>query len=285
MEISIHSLVKRETGRGRGQRTSNAISIHSLVKRETFTDSFFAIASLNFNPLPRKEGDDDGWTVISRNTGISIHSLVKRETSAYHRTINKAAHFNPLPRKEGDEIGGDNMETYENFNPLPRKEGDCECVICNWPVGAISIHSLVKRETMCPCRRQKFAPISIHSLVKRETFMYNISLFLQKISIHSLVKRETFGFLRFRFIVADFNPLPRKEGDTPTCRFKSGWNYFNPLPRKEGDGGFIAICNAVLISIHSLVKRETLFLLYCRLTAIHFNPLPRKEGDYRVVGL
>ena len=57
---------------------------------------------LNFNPLPRKEGDND-----------------TRDKMTYR------IHFNPLPRKEGDyrywfleELG------IQNFNPLPRKEGD-----------------------------------------------------------------------------------------------------------------------------------------------------------------
>ena len=34
----------------------------------------------------------------------------------------------------------------------------------------------------------------------------------------------------------DFNPLPRKEGDTRLLHYGKGWRYhFNPLPRKEGD--------------------------------------------------
>ena len=122
-----------------------------------------------------------------------------------------------------------------------------------------------------------------------------------------------------------FNPLPRKEGDLDckgACYDKSG--YFNPLPRKEGDpsrslkltasidfnplprkeGDKIAITHLqreAIISIHSLVKRETNLLdlietvsaisihsLVKRETAVvprtyycidNFNPLPRKEGD------
>ena len=34
---------------------------------------------------------------------------------------------------------------------------------------------------------------------------------------------------------ADFNPLPRKEGDATRNRKKSDGGDFNPLPRKEGD--------------------------------------------------
>ena len=35
---------------------------------------------LDFNPLPRKEGDGIRDIVIPVSIGISIHSLVKRET-------------------------------------------------------------------------------------------------------------------------------------------------------------------------------------------------------------
>ena len=80
---------------------------------------------LNFNPLPRKEGDND-----------------TRDKMTYR------IHFNPLPRKEGDyrywfleELG------IQNFNPLPRKEGDARRVHYAKKAIAISIHSLVKRET------------------------------------------------------------------------------------------------------------------------------------------
>ena len=59
-------------------------------------------------------------------------------------------------------------------------------------------------------------------------------------------------------MVMYFNPLPRKEGDQGLPdNHKSCWN-FNPLPRKEGDGDDIgAVFGDYMISIHSLVKRET----------------------------
>ena len=37
---------------------------------------------------------------------------------------------------------------------------------------------------------------------------------------------------------------------------------------------------ACLISIHSLVKRETTSCNFCQMNFLYFNPLPRKEGDY-----
>ena len=56
---------------------------------------------------------------------------------------------------------------------------------------------------------------------------------------------------------------------------------FNPLPRKEGDGQTVAeVSKTNAISIHSLVKRETVFCSkHCCAAIANFNPLPRKEGD------
>ena len=61
----------------------------------------------------------------------------------------------------------------------------------------------------------------------------------------------------------DFNPLPRKEGDSQFKSFLDCEAHFNPLPRKEGDDVVLSISIRLLaISIHSLVKRETLALLH-----------------------
>ena len=59
-----------------------AISIHSLVKRETGNTAQRKKAATNFNPLPRKEGD---YLIEPPEftAEISIHSLVKRETFCY----------------------------------------------------------------------------------------------------------------------------------------------------------------------------------------------------------
>ena len=55
-----------------------------------------------------------------------------------------------------------------------------------------------------------------------------------------------------------FNPLPRKEGDGLSLQKLSVWRgYFNPLPRKEGDDRNNEVNDDNEISIHSLVKRET----------------------------
>ena len=78
-KISIHSLVKRETACQALDILSNFISIHSLVKRETKSPVRIFAGSQNFNPLPRKEGDPQ-VRLITSTPAISIHSLVKRET-------------------------------------------------------------------------------------------------------------------------------------------------------------------------------------------------------------
>ena len=54
---------------------------------------------------------------------------------------------------------------------------------------------------------------------------------------------------------------------------------FNPLPRKEGDSAVLEYGQFSDISIHSLVKRETGLISDGIYAGIDFNPLPRKEGD------
>ena len=166
--ISIHSLVKRETRFSACIFVRSAISIHSLVKRETWLLRCWFVNNINFNPLPRKEGDSYQHVQGQFNV-ISIHSLVKRETQKRAIQCCSLKDFNPLPRKEGDGLGCRWYAQRLNFNPLPRKEGDKSrhipfCGLKNfnplprkegdgdWDEGfaigiEISIHSLVKRET------------------------------------------------------------------------------------------------------------------------------------------
>ena len=102
--ISIHSLVKRETPDGRACRTSRkdfnplprkegdakstrcscqAFYFNPLPRKEGDLWSGRAWAAwFDFNPLPRKEGDRAGMPLITLNGSISIHSLVKRETGS-----------------------------------------------------------------------------------------------------------------------------------------------------------------------------------------------------------
>ena len=192
-----------------------------------------------------------------------------------------------------------------DFNPLPRKEGDVESFECDLFSNNISIHSLVKRETVVFFRGVDRTFISIHSLVKRETAHLLASVQIEGISIHSLVKRETcLRKICLRF-VCNFNPLPRKEGDcTPIKPTFSTIISIHSLVKREtytDDGysgtNFISIHSLVkretrfsacifvrsAISIHSLVKRETWLLRCWFVNNINFNPLPRKEGDMIVV--
>ena len=79
--------------------------------------------------------------------------------------------------------------------------------------------------------------------------------------------------------VGHFNPLPRKEGDHRSQRVPCPVGDFNPLPRKEGDLNLFWMPDDTLISIHSLVKRETSGKSVTDVSHYDFNPLPRKEGD------
>ena len=79
-----------------------------------------------------------------------------------------------------------------------------------------------------------------------------------------------------------FNPLPRKEGDWKKQLVSPLQQHFNPLPRKEGDRILsLKKPNGTRISIHSLVKRETIRTGDFEIPEPNFNPLPRKEGDVK----
>ena len=66
----------------------------------------------------------------------------------------------------------------------------------------------------------------------------------------------------------------------PDSGYRQRLHNFNPLPRKEGDteNPCMGILH-VIISIHSLVKRETDVYGMFEIARKDFNPLPRKEGD------
>ena len=49
--------MKRETTEGLVYENWKEISIHSLVKRETIRALPVSVAAVYFNPLPREEGD------------------------------------------------------------------------------------------------------------------------------------------------------------------------------------------------------------------------------------
>ena len=150
--------------------TDKDISIHSLVKRETKSNWLCVETSGHFNPLPRKEGDGDAHLELGC-IGISIHSLVKRETRCPSSTAAaKTSYFNPLPRKEGDfDLDtGIIYYTWISIHSLVKRETPESTFDVKRQL--ISIHSLVKRETLqLRIYGGLDALISIHSLVKRET--------------------------------------------------------------------------------------------------------------------
>ena len=126
------------------QRT---ISIHSLVKRETFLYRLHKCVQPDFNPLPRKEGDQIAYIVFV-HFHISIHSLVKRETPVYRgQSCTGRISIHSLVKRET--YDGEVYCSFSgDFNPLPRKEGDFHVPERTLLPAGISIHSLVKRETI-----------------------------------------------------------------------------------------------------------------------------------------
>ena len=125
------------------------ISIHSLVKRETRILFLCISMNLNFNPLPRKEGDMPLDSLAPQHSIISIHSLVKRETAC--QVLDILSNFISIHSLVKRETASEYLDsiTFGHFNPLPRKEGDRRKFDFFGNV-EISIHSLVKRETRQP---------------------------------------------------------------------------------------------------------------------------------------
>ena len=74
--------------------------------------------------------------------------------------------------------------------------------------------------------------------------------------------------------ISYFNPLPRKEGDPSRTDLHRAVGDFNPLPRKEGDNIFLYSRLSCAISIHSLVKRETVSVTLSYLLALEFQSTP-----------
>ena len=144
------------------------ISIHALAKRATFTLYGIRMAMTDFNPRPRKEGDQsalDGGLCL----WISIHALAKRATRERRSRKWLTYYFNPRPRKEGDNIYRAYDTRGRNFNPRPRKEGDGAACRGSYYGRGISIHALAKRATEYILRLKHSLVISIHALAKRAT--------------------------------------------------------------------------------------------------------------------
>ena len=101
---------------------------------------------------------------------------------------------------------------------------------------SISIHALAKRATKS--LEYDFIPsfISIHALAKRATSDTRLVAQYNGISIHALAKRATLISKCYTGTKENFNPRPRKEGDS-----------------------LFTVLNTVAdtISIHALAKRAT----------------------------
>ena len=83
--------------------SSDSISIHALVKRATGNSPPLILFTGDFNPRPRKEGDEIAYRYYKKEN-ISIHALVKRATAVYANSSHLLHYFNPRPRKEGDDL-------------------------------------------------------------------------------------------------------------------------------------------------------------------------------------
>ena len=99
----------------------------------------------------------------------------------------------------------------------------------------ISIHALAKRATLS--RVTFLARILFQSTPsQRGRPLFSGCISSKKIiSIHALAKRATIRKNIRLQSTKNFNPRPRKEGDSSLCNSGRSGGYFNPRPRKEGD--------------------------------------------------
>ena len=151
-------------------------------------------------------------------------------------------------------------------------------------------------------RRSQPLAVSIHALVRRATRSRSASLTctwtFQSTPSYGGRPDQTMG----ASATVCFNPRPRTEGDreqiactagrhlfqsTPSYggrrfspkTFRSRPICFNPRPRTEGDDKPVLVPMPVLVSIHALVRRATLFVRTSTKLPNRFNPRPRTEGD------
>ena len=98
--------------------------------------------------------------------------------------------------------------------------------------------------------------------------------FSASISIRSLVKRETTGYRWLGDETKDFNPLPRKEGDR-NVRIAMAV-LFLPLHAyiQWGDRNVRIAMAGQIISIRSLVKRETINVIVLLCHTRQFQSAP-----------
>ena len=189
--ISIHALAKRATERKAMALAEKAISIHALAKRATYAEHSCFYAHHDFNPRPRKEGDDyaDYFENICREFQ-STPSQRGRRLALYRQS--KPQRFQSTPSQRGRPDITDCLHSRSDvFQSTPSQRGRLAVRVVSRQLASISIHALAKRAT-------------------RET---NKERSKKYISIHALAKRATSPDPTCRTSAYHFNPRPRKEGD------------------------------------------------------------------------
>ena len=127
-----------------------------------------------------------------RHHNISIHALAKRATIKSRLDIRKLTLFQSTPSQRGRLVKHIKSRLDTRFQSTPSQRGRHyyvgDGVFTMW----ISIHALAKRATRDFDDYKYRVNISIHALAKRATFCQNMAI------QHAI----------------DFNPRPRKEGDS-----------------------------------------------------------------------
>ena len=199
---------------------------------------------------------------------ISIHSLMKRETTSDKPRSWTKSDFNPLPHEEGDFFITSFYELIFLFQSTPSWRG--------------------RQFRACAyCYHRKFQ--STPSWRGRLILFYLRSVFFYisgNLSVKFSIKFQSTPSWRGRQSSYNTYQHHRLFQSTPSWRGRPssifapqlGQKYFNPLPHEEGDPNGKELSISEMISIHSLMKRET-WTPCISCGTCYFNPLPHEEGD------
>ena len=120
--ISIHALAKRATLQFLNRYGKIIISIHALAKRATRYISLHFVAEIDFNPRPRKEGDQIKfiirlYTILFQSTPSQRGRLAMQEVLAIYRI------FQSTPSQRGRLASAGVVLHMKKFQSTPSQRG------------------------------------------------------------------------------------------------------------------------------------------------------------------
>ena len=171
----------------------------------------------NFNPRPRKEGDND-LVYCSCYRFISIHALVKRATAYQAQTRRPPEISIHALAKRATQVAFPQQQGSGNFNPRPRKEGDRLLLLfLQYPPLFQSTPSQRGR-LLNSTQPLVTKAISIHALAKRATLAVGIGVFVFIIFQSTPSQRGRPMKLLLNLLVAVFQSTPSQRGRQESTR-------------------------------------------------------------------